>query len=399
MNDRLTFESEPFAESTELESFETLDMEAPGPWESETNANSPQYVRWIQESLSKILGLQLRGDGIMGQQTRSAIRSFQQKNGLVADGILGPKTEAALVSTGAPYPPNSVAGGILMTPGSTPVGSTVRQNFENYARSEQWREAFLNLNGLNMNEMLRSLESIGPETRETLWIRRVLFAGLVNMPRIEFAMTVVANRMLPDIVPLDLRETGQLNDAARFIAEKLVPVARMRNPDPIDHLVGILLECNYYRITDKSHIAYVLATAYHESNMGRNMVERWDPAHVPEQRNYEGGNRYRGRGYVHLTHMRHYRQYTENLRTTRGLAIDLVATPERAAEPAIAAIVIAHGMRFGRFRGPKLADYGTDCNFRFVRARGIVNYPNTPREQQVARDLDGVAKRFRAQLL
>ena len=35
-------------------------------------------------------------DGIYGSQTKSAVVSFQKKNGLTADGIVGPKTAAAL---------------------------------------------------------------------------------------------------------------------------------------------------------------------------------------------------------------------------------------------------------------------------------------------------------------
>ena len=81
------FEAEQFggAEFGELEQ-----------WEGENTQNSQQRVRWIQESLNKILGLRLKVDGIMGPQTKSAIRGFQQKNGLAADGVVGQKTEAAL---------------------------------------------------------------------------------------------------------------------------------------------------------------------------------------------------------------------------------------------------------------------------------------------------------------
>jgi hypothetical protein len=51
--------------------------------------------------LNKILGLRLAVDGKMGPQTRSAIRSFQKKQGLAADGVVGPQTEAALVKAGS----------------------------------------------------------------------------------------------------------------------------------------------------------------------------------------------------------------------------------------------------------------------------------------------------------
>lgn len=63
-----------------------------------TNRNSREYIRWIQSSLNQILGISLVVDGIMGPQTRNAIRRFQNLAGLQVDGIVGPKTEAALVS-------------------------------------------------------------------------------------------------------------------------------------------------------------------------------------------------------------------------------------------------------------------------------------------------------------
>jgi peptidoglycan hydrolase-like protein with peptidoglycan-binding domain len=63
------------------------------------------YIRWVQTALNKILGTRLIIDGIVGAQTRSAIRSFQQQHGLSVDGLVGPATEAALVAAGAPTPP------------------------------------------------------------------------------------------------------------------------------------------------------------------------------------------------------------------------------------------------------------------------------------------------------
>ncbi|HXH01993.1 MAG TPA: peptidoglycan-binding protein [Candidatus Competibacteraceae bacterium] len=56
-----------------------------------------EYIRWVQESLNRILGLRLPVDGITGPETRSAIRSFQQREGLPVDGIVGPDTQEALL--------------------------------------------------------------------------------------------------------------------------------------------------------------------------------------------------------------------------------------------------------------------------------------------------------------
>src|SRR6185295_16020471 len=80
--------------------FETNGQE----WETTVNRSSADYIKWVQQSLNSILGLRLATDGAMGPQTRSAIRSFQQQQGLTPDGLLGSKTEAALIAAGAAAP-------------------------------------------------------------------------------------------------------------------------------------------------------------------------------------------------------------------------------------------------------------------------------------------------------
>ncbi len=57
-----------------------------------------EYVRWVQSSLNRILGLSLQVDGIMTPETRDAIRRFQERERLPLDGIVGPDTERALIA-------------------------------------------------------------------------------------------------------------------------------------------------------------------------------------------------------------------------------------------------------------------------------------------------------------
>ena len=52
-------------------------------------------IRQVQEALVA-KGYNLHVDGAVGQQTDSAIRDFQAKNGLGVDGIVGNATRAAL---------------------------------------------------------------------------------------------------------------------------------------------------------------------------------------------------------------------------------------------------------------------------------------------------------------
>jgi len=129
-------------------------------------------------------------------------------------------------------------------------------------------------------------------------------------------------------------------------------------------------------IADAAHLAYVLATAEHETGFGRQMTEIWRD--TPAQQRYEAnganerpgdGRRYLGRGYVQLTFRWNYRRFG------RALGLDLEGAPERAAEPAVAAQVIAAGMGALGFCAPKwvLGAYGAGEAFDFDGARRIVN--------------------------
>jgi predicted chitinase len=268
--------------------------------------------------------------------------------------------------------------------------STTRGTFEQAARASDWRSAYLNLNGLNMYEMLRALDTLAPDVRDRLWANRGEFAGMVNLPRITYAHGVVRSRTLPAPVG-DLQATGQVADAANFIAEKLLPVARPANRKALAHLSLIIQVCRQHGITDKSQIAYVLASAHHESGLGRLMVERASGKAYEGRRDLGNltpgdGPRYKGRGYVQITGRRNYTRYA------RLLGVDLVGQPTRAAVPAIAAQILAHGMRHGTFTGRRLAGFGADGSYDFVNARRIVN--GLDRAQLIA----AIARRYRAAL-
>ena len=304
-------------------------------------------------------------DGDFGNETASAVMNYQRANGLTADGIIGPTTMKSLDSK------------IRSKASEQAISkSTVRRAFEFAVQHQDWENAFLNLNGLNMYEMLRSLDALDSATLNTLWSNRYTYANKINLPRIEYARNVVLNGVLPDPVG-DLLETGQVKAAADFIAEKLAPVAEEVNENPLDSISLILQECNFHAISDKSHIAYVLASAHHESGMGMKLTE------TANGTAYEGradlcntqlgdGPKYKGRGFVQITGRCNYTRYTDIL-SAKGNKVDLVNNPEKAAQPDIAAIIIAHGMSNGSFTGKSLSNYGVDPNYNFVGARWIVN--------------------------
>jgi peptidoglycan hydrolase-like protein with peptidoglycan-binding domain len=93
---------------------------------------SSEYIRWVQNSLNQILGLQLPVNGRMGVETRSAVRSFQEKNGLPVDGMVGPDTERALLAA---------KGGQATTAGpEQPAAPKEFEAFDNEWEDLEWEE-------------------------------------------------------------------------------------------------------------------------------------------------------------------------------------------------------------------------------------------------------------------
>lgn len=137
----------------------------------------------------------------------------------------------------------------------------------------------------------------------------------------------------------------------------------------------ILSECEASGVINKKQIAYILATAQHESHLGRWMEEfasGWDYEGRADLGNTQPGDgpRYKGRGFVQLTGRRNYTFWKDRL------GIDLVNRPETAKEFPIAAKILVQGMRDGTFTGKKLSDYiGND----FINARRIINHTDRAR--------------------
>jgi hypothetical protein len=111
--------------------------------------------------------------------------------------------------------------------------STVCRNFIDGANRQDWRTAVLNLNGLNMYEMLRSLKALDTADIASLRAALTTLGGAVNGPRIEYALSVVVTNTVPATAPGDLEATGQVADARNFrsrpssILVEQIPRARL----------------------------------------------------------------------------------------------------------------------------------------------------------------------------
>lgn len=149
-----------------------------------------------------------------------------------------------------------------------------------------------------------------------------------------------------------------------------------------------------------SWIAYALATTYHETaHTMEPVAEYGNNAYFTRQydiqgrrpntaRQYENtqpgdGIKYRGRGYVQLTWKRNYRVMTERLRRM-GFSVDLVANPDAAMEPDIAAAILVAGMREGIFTGRKVQDdlpaRGAASLAQFEATRDVINGQDKKRQ-------------------
>jgi hypothetical protein len=68
-----------------------------------------EYIRWVQSTLNRILGMRLPLNGVLTPATRSAVRSFQQREKLPVTGIVGPDTERALIAASSGQSPGAGA--------------------------------------------------------------------------------------------------------------------------------------------------------------------------------------------------------------------------------------------------------------------------------------------------
>ena len=78
-------------------------------------------VTQLQTALKELGLYTIKVDGIYGRGTVAAVKSYQRKNGLVADGIAGPKTLGKLYGGGTPAAPAAAASGSTAASAAAPA--------------------------------------------------------------------------------------------------------------------------------------------------------------------------------------------------------------------------------------------------------------------------------------
>ena len=139
----------------------------------------------------------------------------------------------------------------------------------------------------------------------------------------------------------------------------------------VDRMEAILTRLDAKRI-ELAQAAYILGTAYHESDRFRTMEEYASGAAYEGRKTLGNtqpgdGARFRGRGFVQITGRRNYTDWAKRL------GVDLVGNPALAARIDHATTILIDGMMLGTFTGKKLPDYVAGAKKDYVGARRVVN--------------------------
>lgn len=139
----------------------------------------------------------------------------------------------------------------------------------------------------------------------------------------------------------------------------------------VDRLEAVLIRLDGKRI-ELAQAAYILGTAYHESDRFRTMEEYASGAAYEGRKTLGNtqpgdGKRFKGRGFVQITGRRNYADWAKRL------GVDLIGNPALAARLDHATTILIDGMMLGTFTGKKLPDYVAGTKKDYVGARRVVN--------------------------
>ncbi len=339
-------------------------------------------VRKVQQALVARSLLQANQvDGIYGPKTKLAVETFQRREGLSADGIVGSQTRRALgITSTFTSGENKVIervelklnDGIIDTPHLVDDVEILQRHLKDWGVLP--RDAKVDgLFGPATQAAVEQFQKMRPADPQR---SRFVPEGLKVTGVVDRNTWAELMKVKPEQIKMVSRESTTPGMPSGFPSVdqilNQVGVPSTIRPFAKTNLPFVLNQCLKDGVTDRGQIAYVFATAQHESHWGRFMVELSDGTQYEGRQDLGNtqpgdGPRFKGRGFVQITGRSNYTNWANKL------GIDLVNHPEKAAVPETAAIILVRGMRDGSFTGVGLSDF-IDGNRRdFFNARMIVN--------------------------
>lgn len=145
----------------------------------------------------------------------------------------------------------------------------------------------------------------------------------------------------------------------------------------VDGLNAILNEWEKnYSVKDDRWLAYMLATAHHETDRRMQPIEEYGKGKgrtygknikMNGTRYNDTANLFYGRGFVQLTWYENYQK------AGAKLGLNLIKNPEKTLELSVATKIMFLGMMEGWFTGKKLSQYFNSATEDVYNARRIIN--------------------------
>lgn len=160
----------------------------------------------------------------------------------------------------------------------------------------------------------------------------------------------------------------ELDQMVKLFLDSLTKSFGPLNEAQAKSVAQIVLSFLNYGDRDLRKLAYILATAYHESKLLLVKEKRGTPGTelYNRQEAYWNTNFF-GRGFVQLTHERNYKKLGD------FLGVDLVRNPDLALDRVVSADILVAGMINGLFTGVALSRFIYNAFVDYFNARKVVN--------------------------